>query len=59
MRSCINCKTNNKDTDIYCRNCGVIMKSNSYYVMINIFTIFAFIFLLIVIGLFIALYFVF
>ena len=59
MKKCVNCKKNNRDGDIYCRNCGVMMKSSSYYVMINILTIFAFIFLLIVIGLFITLYYVF
>lgn len=56
MKKCINCKKDNRDNDTYCRNCGVIIKSNSYYVMINVLTVFAFIFLIIVIGLFIALY---
>lgn len=36
MKECINCKAKNKDMDIYCRNCGCKIKSNSYYVLINI-----------------------
>lgn len=56
MKKCVNCKEDNRDTDTYCRNCGVVIKSNSYYVIINVLTVISFIFLIIVIGLFITLY---
>lgn len=36
MKECINCKAKNRDTDIYCRNCGCYMQSNGHYVLINI-----------------------
>lgn len=56
MKRCFNCKGINRDTDTYCRNCGYVMKSNTYYIIVNIFTILAFIGLLFVILLFIASY---
>ena len=39
MKKCINCCKNNRDKDIYCRNCGVKLKSNIYYIIINTLTI--------------------
>lgn len=58
MRKCYNCKGINRDTDRYCRNCGYVMKSNAYYIFINIGTILAFLGLIFVIALFIASYYV-
>ena len=58
MRKCYNCKGINRDTDIYCRNCGYAIKSNAYYIFINIGTILAFLGLIFVITLFIASYYV-
>ncbi len=57
MKRCINCNGINKDNDKHCRNCGYVMKSNTYYVLVNIGTTIAFIILLFVILLFIASYF--
>lgn len=54
MKSCYNCKGTNRDTDIYCRNCGYKMQSSGYYVLINVGTILSFLALLFVIALFIA-----
>ena len=54
MKSCYNWKGTNRDTDIYCRNCGYKMQSSGYYVLINIGTILSFLALLFVIALFIA-----
>ena len=58
MKKCYNCKGINRETDTYCRNCGYIMKSNAYYILVNIGTVFAIIALLFVIALFIASYYV-
>ena len=58
MKKCYNCKGINRDTDVYCRNCGYVMKSNVYYVFLNIGTILAFLALLFIIILFIVSYFV-
>ena len=58
MKKCYNCKAINRNTDKYCRNCGYIMKSNIYYILINIGTIIAFIGIIFIIILFIASYFV-
>lgn len=58
MKKCYNCKKINRDTDKYCRNCGYIIKSNTYYILVNIGTIFAVLILVFVIVLFIASYYV-
>ena len=39
MKKCINCNKDNHDNDKYCRNCGVKLKGNTYYIIINILTI--------------------
>ena len=46
----------NRNTDLYCRNCGCRLKSNTHYILINIGTIIAFALLLFVILLFVAAY---
>ena len=56
MKKCYNCKGINRDKDTYCRNCGYVMKSNAYYIFINIGTILAFLGLVFVIVLFVASY---
>ena len=56
MKECINCKAKNRDTDIYCRNCGCYMQSNGHYVLINIMITFLVIAILGLIALFIASY---
>ncbi len=58
MKKCLNCKSDNRDTDKYCRNCGCIIYSNSHYVIINVLTVVSFIGLIFVIALFVASYFV-
>ena len=58
MKKCLNCKSDNRDTDKYCRNCGYIMYSNSHCVIINVLTVMSFIGLIFVIALFVASYFV-
>lgn len=54
MRNCLNCKGINKDTDKYCRNCGVKLHNNIYYVLINITTFLIVLGIIIMILLFIA-----
>jgi len=56
MKECMNCKAKNRDTDIYCRNCGCVMKKNSYYVFINMGIAFLVIGIIALIILFIASY---
>lgn len=56
MKNCYNCKGINRNTDIYCRNCGYKMQKNRHYVLINIGTIISFVALLFVIVLFITSY---
>ena len=58
MNKCYNCKGINRDSDIYCRNCGYKLQKNSHYILVNIGTILAFLGFLFVISLFIASYFV-
>ena len=56
MKKCYNCKGMNRDSDIYCRNCGYRIQNARHYVLINIGTALAFIGLLFVVTLFIASY---
>ncbi len=56
MKECINCKAKNRDTDLYCRNCGNYMQSTTYYVIINIMICFISIAILGLIVLFITSY---
>ena len=56
MKECINCKAQNRDTDIYCRNCGCYMKTNSHYILINVMIVSLVICILGLIALFIASY---
>ena len=56
MKICPNCKGAIREEDIYCRNCGLTIKSNGYYVFLNILIILAIIALIFVIMLFITSY---
>ena len=57
MKRCLNCNKIVKDKDNYCRNCGIEIKKNSYYILMNVITFFAIMFLVLVIALFISSYF--
>ena len=35
MKKCINCESNIRETDKFCRNCGCKVHKNSYYILIN------------------------
>jgi len=39
MKKCLNCKNDVRDSDIYCRTCGCLLKSNSHYVLMNVMTV--------------------
>ena len=56
MKICYNCKNDVRDSDIYCRTCGYLLKKNSHYVMVNVGIIFVVIGILGLIVLFIASY---
>ncbi len=56
MKKCYNCKGTNRDNDTYCRNCGYELKSNTYYILINVGSVLAFLVLIFVIALFVASY---
>ncbi len=56
MKECLNCHSKNKEKDLYCRNCGIKLHKNIYYVFINIFTIIIVIAIIFVLTLFIASY---
>lgn len=56
MKKCLNCKSDVRDKDIYCRNCGILIKKNSYYVLVNVMIIIISIVILMLIILFIASY---
>ena len=45
MKECMNCKHMNKEKDVFCRNCGFVIKNDKHYVILNIVTILAFILL--------------
>ena len=36
MKKCLNCDSNIKDGDIYCRHCGCLIQSNKNYILVNI-----------------------
>lgn len=57
MRKCVNCNSDYRSDDIYCRNCGVYIHKNNYYVFINILTYMLIIGVIIIFILFIASYF--
>ena len=56
MKECINCKAKNRDTDIYCRNCGCHLQSNKNYIITNVITVFIVLGMFFMVALFIALY---
>lgn len=54
MKVCPNCKNDTRDSDIYCRSCGIKIEKNNYYVLINIFIIIAWVGIIFMIALFVA-----
>mgnify|MGYP003571308807 CR=1 FL=1 len=56
MKKCLNCKKTTREDDIYCRNCGYLIHSNSYYVFINVMIIIISLMLLFIVILFITSY---
>lgn len=56
MKECNNCKAKNRDTDIYCRNCGCYIQSNKHYILVNIMIILLIVCIILLIILFIASY---
>ncbi len=58
MRTCYNCKGINRENDTFCRNCGLLMRSNTYYILINVGTVIILLALVFVIILFVASYYV-
>ena len=58
MKTCINCKSNVKEKDKYCRNCGCLIQSNTNYIFINIMSFILIIGILLLILLFIASYYI-
>lgn len=40
MIKCVNCKSDCRDTDRYCRNCGIKIRKPIYYVVMNILIVF-------------------
>lgn len=56
MKKCINCKSNVKKKDIYCRNCGCRQYSAVHYILMDIAMIIVVICLIGVIALLIASY---
>ena len=56
MKKCINCNSNIRETDIYCRNCGCLLQSNKSYIIINVMIVFIILGIIGMIALFIASY---
>ena len=56
MKKCLNCNEVIRDKDIYCRNCGVHLKSNKSYIITNVIIVFISLGILFMIALFIASY---
>lgn len=47
MIKCVNCNGDCRDTDKYCRNCGIRIRKSFYYILMNILiTIFTIILIL-------------
>ena len=40
MKKCLNCKSVVRENDIYCRNCGCSLQSNTSYVLLNVLSVF-------------------
>ena len=56
MRTCYNCKGINRENDTFCRNCGLLLRNNIYYILINVGTVIILLALVFVIILFVASY---
>ena len=56
MKECLNCKSNLRDTDKYCRNCGCLLQSNASYIFTNIMIALVSLGIIFLIALFIASY---
>ncbi len=53
MKVCPNCKNDTRDSDIYCRSCGIKIEKNNYYVLINVFTFLTAIGIVLIVALFV------
>ena len=40
MKVCLNCQSDIRDTDKYCRKCGYKVQSKAYYIILNVMIIF-------------------
>ena len=58
MKKCANCNYKCYDNDIYCRNCGIKINNNFYYIFLEVIKYILFIILIFAILLIIASYFV-
>ena len=56
MKSCLNCNSNVRETDTYCRNCGCLIHSNKNYVLTNVFIVLIILGIIFMIALFVASY---
>lgn len=56
MDNCFNCNHSVNKNDKYCRNCGAEIKSDFYYITINVLTIIVFIIIILLIIMFAASY---
>lgn len=56
MKKCLNCGSNVRENDKYCRTCGCLLQSNVSYIFINIMIIIVILSILFLIALFIASY---
>lgn len=56
MKTCLNCQSDVRDTDKFCRNCGCPLESNSHYIFLNVLIAFVTLAILGLIALFIASY---
>ena len=56
MKKCLNCNSNVKETDTYCRKCGCLIESNKKYILINVIIGIIILSMIFMIALFIASY---
>ncbi len=58
MKKCLNCKSDTRDSDKYCRNCGVKVSGNAVYIVCSIMNFIIIVAIIFLIMLFVASYFV-
>ncbi len=56
MKKCLNCQSDVREEDTYCRNCGIKLEDNRHFVLINVLTFFVIIGIVLLILLFITSY---